>query len=190
MKQKINWLSKWFFLPFRFIYLIAYCLCSCLFKVKNEGFQIYYNKKENTIYSGWKRFYDTDKWWKEIILSSLEIHITLIFLIAHSISQDWMTGIIFTYCIFYLLFKFQWKMTLKFVLNWKYNNMIRKYVGDELYYYAKWNYEDLTLSFPELSLINKDTEIINMENKENVALDTCRKIWNNNEYAKDFCVTH
>ena len=67
----LKWMSHWFFLPYRLLYLLLYYIICKILNVKNEGFKFFYDKADKVIKSGWLQFYDADKFWKELIISTI-----------------------------------------------------------------------------------------------------------------------
>ena len=137
MKKFWNWFERWLFLPFRLIYLLIYYILSKFFNVKNEDFKLYYDKKQKVILSGWLKFYDANTFWKAIILSCCEIIIFLCIVILHLLIPHIITGFFIVYGFAYLLVRFEFLSVIEYLSKWKCNQYIRKYVGDDLYYYAK-----------------------------------------------------
>ena len=178
MKKFWNWFERWLFLPLRLLYLPIYYLLSKIFGVKNEGFKIYYDKKQKVILSGWTKFYDADRFWKTIVLSTLEISIVLCIIILHLFVTGFVTGSLIVYGFLYLYVRFNFLDTLVYLRNWKCNRVIRKYVGEELYYYAKWNLESLFTIFPELVHLEKiNGKCVSFGNSSELTLQMCKEIW-------------
>ena len=182
MKAKFNWLTKWIFLPFRLLYLLIYFIFCKILNVQNNKFKIYYHKKEKVIYSGWSEFYDANTYMKELFLSFLEPIIILLIITLYLIIGLPILGIISIYGVLYLFCKFDFISTLKYVKNYKKNQLIKKYLGSEIYYHSKWNYEDLTLKFPELIDIQEDTFEETLKNSNTI--NSCKKIWESQKNIK------
>lgn len=178
MNKNIDIIFHWFFLPYRLLYILIYYILCKLFNVKNEEFHIYYNKTKKIVLTGWLKFYDPDKFWKQLIIINIEILMIISSIILHILVPTWFTAIFLLYSILYIIIRFDFKSSFKYLKNWKCNQIIKLYVGEELYYYAKWNYEDLTLIFPELAQLKKHgKKCINASNKSSIPLDMCKQIW-------------
>jgi hypothetical protein len=141
---------------------------------------MFFDKNELVIKSGWLEFYDSNKWYKEAILSFLEPLMVFVLFLSHVIFHFPFSGIITIYGLLYLYCRFDFISTVRFVLNYKNNQMIKTYVGDELYYFLKFNSETLTLSFPELIQLTDSENIMNVEKLERIKsiLILCKEVWN------------
>jgi predicted membrane protein len=182
MNKNVNILLHWFFLPYRLLYILIYYIFCILLHVRNEGFHIFYDKEKKIILSGWLKFYDPNKYWKQIIVVSIEIILFFAFVIIYLIAPNIFTMLLYIYSLLYLIIRYDFKSTMKYVRNWKCNQIIKKYVGEELYYYAKWNYEDLTLIFPELAqLKHHGKKCISAASNKSIPLEMCKEIWSNAE---------
>lgn len=185
MIKNVKILLHWFFLPYRLLYILMYYILCNLLHIKNEDFHIFYDKERKIILSGWLKFYDPNKFWKQVIVSGIEIILLVIFLLLHIFISNIFILILFIYSLLYVVMRYDFKSTIKYMKNWKCNQIIKKYVGEELYYYAKWNYEDLTLIFPELAQLRQHgKKCITAVNNKSIPLEMCKEIWNSAEKRK------